>query len=49
MKTLWLGLALAVISNQAPRIVRRQALFWLAQSDKNESIAASTALLPFFL
>ncbi len=32
-------------SNQTPRIVRRQALFWLAQSDNDESIAALTALL----
>ena len=32
-------------SNQTPRAVRRQALFWLAQSDNDDSIAALTALL----
>jgi hypothetical protein len=32
-------------SNQTPRAVRRQALFWLAQSDNDDSIAALTELL----
>jgi len=32
-------------SDQTPRAVRRQALFWLAQSDNDDSIAALTALL----
>jgi len=32
-------------SNQTPRAVRRQALFWLAQSDNDSSIAALTELL----
>jgi hypothetical protein len=30
---------------QTPRAVRRQALFWLAQSDNDASIAALTELL----
>lgn len=32
-------------SDQIPRTVRRQALFWLAQSDNDDSIAALTELL----
>jgi len=32
-------------SDQTPRAVRRQALFWLAQSDNDDSIAALTELL----
>ena len=32
-------------SDQTPRAVRRQALFWLAQSDNDKSITALTALL----
>ena len=32
-------------SDQTPRLVRRQALFWLAQSDNDDSIAALTELL----
>ena len=31
--------------NQIPRNVRRQALFWLAQSDDDDTIAALTELL----
>ncbi len=30
---------------QAPRVVRRQAIFWLAQSDNDSSVAALTELL----
>lgn len=32
-------------NDQTPRTVRRQALFWLAQSDNDDSIAALTELL----
>jgi hypothetical protein len=32
-------------SDQMPRTVRRQAIFWLAQSDNDDSIAALTELL----
>lgn len=32
-------------NGQAPRAVRRQAIFWLAQSDNDSSVAALTELL----
>ena len=32
-------------NDQVPRTVRRQAIFWLAQSDKDSSVAALTELL----
>jgi HEAT repeat protein len=32
-------------NSQAPRAVRRQAIFWLAQSDDDSSVAALTELL----
>ena len=32
-------------NNQTPRAVRRQAIFWLAQSDNDSSVAALTELL----
>ena len=32
-------------NNQAPRTVRRQAIFWLANSDNDSSVAALTELL----
>jgi len=32
-------------NGEAPRAVRRQAIFWLAQSDNDSSVAALTELL----
>ena len=32
-------------NGQTPRAVRRQAIFWLAQSDNDSSVAALTELL----
>ena len=32
-------------NDQVPRTVRRQAIFWLAQSDNDSSVAALTELL----
>ena len=32
-------------NNQSSRAVRRQAIFWLAQSDDDSSVAALTELL----